>query len=293
MTQQELDDALMLGAPLVDGVSAAPGSAAPVRACAQWLDLRRDVDTRARERAGLLLKRLVEHLRLREIDSVQVVDVGAGTGANRAYLSPRLPFDQSWVVVDHDADLLAHPRHGDAVRVTAGVCELVEVLDGLPAAPSELTLITCAALLDVLGLPELRCMADAIERSGAPALLSLSVTGHVRWSPSDAGDGVLRRAFDGHQRRGGRPGPDAVRVLRDDLVARGLTVLTARTPWELDGRRPELVARWLTERVEAASEHDPSVAGLLDTWLDRRLDQLASGRLAVRVQHDDLLVLPG
>lgn len=271
--------------------SAAPTS---VRACAGWLALRREADVEARDRgAAGLLARLDEHLAQAGAGALRVVDVGAGTGANRAYLEPRLSREQEWVAVDHDPDLLAGAGHGDAVRVEAGVRELPQVLSELvPAGRGTGLLLTCAALLDVLDEAELGRLADAVEGSRAPALLSLSVTGRVHWSPRDGRDALLRRAFDAHQRRDGRPGPDAVGMLREELLGRGLTVLTARTPWTLDARRAPLLERWWTERVEAAVEQAPEAAEALLAWSARRRGQLASGRLVVRVEHEDLLVLP-
>lgn len=267
-------------------------SAVAVRACAGWLALRREVDVETRDRgAGGLLERLAQHLRAAGAGTVRLVDVGAGTGANRDYLAPRLPLAQEWVVVDHDADLLGHVGHGDAVRVEAGAGDLAGVLAALPDDGRALV-VTCAALLDVLARAELEGLADAVAGSGAPALLSLSVTGRVDWWPRDPADGLLGRAFDAHQRRDGRPGPDAVRVLREDLALRGLTVLSAATPWGLDAGRPALLERWLEERVEVAAEQEPAQAATLLAWHERRRDQLRAGLLAVRVHHEDLLVLP-
>ena len=53
---------------------------------ADWLALRRAADSAARDRAGGLVRRLNDHLG----GTVTVFDIGAGTGANRAYLAPRL-----------------------------------------------------------------------------------------------------------------------------------------------------------------------------------------------------------
>ncbi len=45
-----------------------------------------------------------------------VVDVGAGTGANRAYLAPRLAVPSRWVLLDRDRQLLAgFPEGGKAL----------------------------------------------------------------------------------------------------------------------------------------------------------------------------------
>lgn len=273
------------------------GDGPAVRARPDWLALRRDADTEARDAgAAGLLELLVDELRRRGGDPVRVVDVGAGTGANHAYLSPRLPLGQRWVVVDHDAELLGHPAHGDALRVQAGVRDLVAVVDDLlDGGSGGPVLLTCAALLDVLSEEELGRLAEAVERSGGPALLSLSVTGEVRWSPAHEADTLVAALFDAHQRRGGRPGPSAPAVLSHDLWSRGLRVLTASTPWRLDARRPALLGRWLDERVAAASaQQDGHADGATDIedWHAGRRQQLRSAGLAAHVQHVDLLVLP-
>lgn len=272
----------------------APPTGAPAqRACPDWLALRREADTEARDTgAHDLLLRLETALRRQGRGEVLVVDLGAGTGANHAYLAPRLPLEQRWVVVDHDADLLDAAHHGDALRVEAGVCDLAEVLAGLPVDDGPL-LLTCAALLDVLPTHELGCLADAVEGLGAVALVSLSVTGDVTWSPADEDDALVGRLFDAHQRRGGRPGPDAVDLLATDLRARGLEVLSAPTPWRLDDRRPELLERWLDERVEAALEE--AAGGERErvlAWQGRRRQQLRGDGVVAVVDHVDLLVLP-
>ena len=98
-----------------------PGGSGVGAADATWLELRRGADTLARdEGAGVLLERLVAHLeadratgpQVTSAGALRVVDIGAGTGANRGYLAPRLPMAQEWVAVDHDPELLAHPGHG-------------------------------------------------------------------------------------------------------------------------------------------------------------------------------------
>ena len=78
-----------------------------------------------------------------------------------------------------------------------------------------------------------------------------------------------------------------------DLRARGLEVLSAPTPWRLDDRRPELLARWLDERVEAALEEavgDERERVL--AWHGRRRQQLRGDGVVAVVDHVDLLVLP-
>lgn len=283
------------------------------RACPDWLDLRAAADAQARdEGAQELLASLVAALRDRSpsgaggvdegsptVDpaTVRIVDVGAGTGANRRYLSPRLPFEQQWVAVDHDPELLAHPGNDGSRRVCGSVQDLVEVLASLDAEDGPLgvpTVVVATAVLDVFTTADLGTLADCVAATGGAALLSLSVTGAVRWEPADPEDHLLSTAFDGHQRRGGRPGPDAPAVLGALLEERGLRVRAAQTPWDLPGgagEHRELLERWMDERVQDAVAHDPSSAPVLAGWHRRRRDQLASGVLRVLVDHVDLLVL--
>ncbi|HLS44845.1 MAG TPA: hypothetical protein VK045_05385 [Ornithinicoccus sp.] len=265
----------------------------PGGASADWLQLRSAADTRARDHGSAgLLERLVEHLRQRGAEKLRMIDVGAGTGANRAYLEPRLPFDQVWVAVDHDPVLLDHDDHGESDRIEAGVKDLIHVLERCDDHGSVVTVMTCTALLDVLTTRELGCFADAVEAFQTPALLAMSVTGAVTWAPADDADVLLSGAFNAHQQRNGRAGGAAVSVLRTDLSARGLDLMTAQTPWVLDARNPDVFGRWLDERVKAAVQQRPEDAPELGRWARRRAAQLRAGDLVARVGHEDLLILP-
>ena len=265
---------------------------APARADCGWLALRRSADEEARDRGSShLLVRLREQLVASGAEVVEIVDVGAGTGANAGYLRPRLPWAQEWVVVDHDGEHLQETGHGDAVRVEARVLDLPEVLRDLPVR-GDVRLLTCAALLDVLSGGELARLADAVADAGGPALLALSVDGRVRFEPGEALDKGVRSAFDAHQQRGGRPGPDAPRLMARLLAARGFGVLSARTPWRLGPERPELLRRWLDERVDAVVEELSMPAHEARAWHARRAAQADAAQLRVRVSHVDLLALP-
>lgn len=225
-----------------------------------WLALRADADTRAREAALPLVHRLGEWLRDRQGKGAgdpvgghaHGIDIGTGTGANHAYLSARFGHPIRWTVLDHDPDLLAHPRHADATGLLAEIADLPRLL---------------------------------------PALLSLSVTGAVELFPRDDRDDRITEAFNAHQRRGGRPGPDAPVLLAERLPAGWLTEVP--TAWRLTASRdPGLLDRYLRERAEVAIDSDPDLTGAAMDWLGRRLADLALGHLRGEVGHVDQLVLP-
>lgn len=261
---------------------------------ADWLALRRPADEEAREPTHTLLARLWRHLHAapnaRPGEPVHVVDLGAGTGANQAWLAPRLPFPARWTLVDHDASLLDAPGHGPGRRVLADLDALPRLLhaDGAWAQ-----VVTCAALLDLLTPAALTGVVDAALDVGAPALFALTVTGVVEVDPPDADDATLGAAFDAHQRRDGRAGPDAPGRLHAAASRRGAEIVTVHTPWRLDSRYSDLLERYVRDRADVAVEQDPGLRDRARAWRDRRLADAAERRLTVRVGHEDVLVLPG
>ena len=263
---------------------------APTRPiAASWLALREPADARARaEAASTLLPPLLQVLN--RSDQLRVVDLGSGTGANLRWLAPRLPAPdrQHWTLVDHDPGLLARgPVQATALR--ADVADLAAVLAGLAEAGGT-DLVTAAALLDLLDLRQLGAIVDAVVDARVPALFSLTVSGEVLLDPPDRQDEPLAAAFDAHQRREGRLGPDAASEVARLFRERGWSVIGTRTPWTLNSaEHSELLDAWLVGRAEAAGEHEPDRVGEAAGWLARRR---ASSLQAV-VGHLDVLALPG
>jgi hypothetical protein len=234
----------------------------------EWLDLREAADAAARSEA--LAGRLARHL---GSGPLVIHDLGGGSGAMGRWLAPRLPGPQHWVVHDRDPDLLALAAHGAETRRS-------DVTRLRPGDLAGADLVVASALLDLLTREELDRMLGAC--AGLPMLLALTVAGRVELTPADPLDPYLTAAFNAHQRRGGRLGPDAAGRVPGALVA--------PSPWRLDATHAELAAEWLRGWVGAACEQEPGLAG--DAYLERRLAQAAAGRLAVTVHHADLLVLP-
>jgi hypothetical protein len=218
-------------------------------------------------------------------------DLGGGSGAMGRWLAPRLPGPQHWVVHDRDADLLELAVAG--APGLAGVTAETRESDITRLAPGDLadaSLIVASALLDMLTADELARMLRACARR--PMLLALTVVGHVTLSPVDPLDARIGAAFNDHQRRGRRLGPDAVAAAVAELRAKGAEVLVRPSPWRLDAAHAGLTSEWLRGWVAAACEQDPALAAEAGAYRDRRLAQAAAGRLAVTVDHADLLALP-
>jgi hypothetical protein len=261
---------------------------------ADWLAARIQADHEARNRSSpAVIPALIKHLTAAGASArgVEVIDVGAGTGANARWLEPRLPFPQRWVYVEPDRRLLSEAHRPEGTEVhPAGV----EALPGLLDRPSSrCRLLTCSALLDILTTVAVRSLCRAGASHQVPMLLALTVTGAWQLDPSHRIDEQLRRAFNDFQRRSGHAGPDAPRIAADTMRASGLEVHRADSPWLLTPEtNAAFVDRFLTDRVSAVVEEAPKLAKAADRWLALRREQLDGRALRVEVGHLDILGLP-
>jgi len=263
-----------------------------------WLSLRERADAAAR--AATLLGPL-RH-RLADVGRLVVCDLGCGTGSMGRWLSGRLPGPQHWILYDHDPALLDRAaatvvdaaadgafvtvttRQGDLAALTAGDLANADVVTG-------------SALLDVLTREEVDRLAAACVTNACPALLTLSVVGHVELTPADPLDPEITAAFNAHQRRSvaGRRllGPDAVDAAAQAFTRRGAVVLVEPSPWRLGPEQSALAVEWLRGWVGAACAQRPELAVPGAAYLERRIAAASAGELRVVVDHADLLAQPG
>jgi hypothetical protein len=230
----------------------------------EWLLLREPADAAARSTE--LAERLARHV----TGPLVIHDLGGGSGSMGRWLAPLLPGPQHWVIHDRDPALLelveppAEARLSDITRLT-------------PEDLAGASIVTASALLDLLTRDELARVLRAC--AGRPLLFALTVTGRVALSPAEPLDARIGAAFNAHQRRGGRLGPDAVAEIRG---------IVRPSPWHLDDA--DLIAEWFDGWVAAACEQEPELdAG---AYRERRLAQIEAGELRVTVDHADVLVLP-
>ncbi|OMH34169.1 hypothetical protein [Tersicoccus sp. Bi-70] len=278
-----------------------------------WLALREPADDRARAVTTTALlppltRSLAAHASAAGDVPVLCVDLGTGTGANPRWLMPRLPFAQTWLLVDHDEDLLAELTDLLAgvtapwEPVTSDVAHLPDVL-AHHRRPGQPVLITCAALLDLLDGSTVAELATTLRETGAHGLFSLSVDGAGDLEPAAPLDDAVQAAFNAHQQRHGHLGPDGFPALHRALHAGDGAkpdVTVQQTDWRLDATDPAdraLIERLLRDRAIAVREHvDRSSTGLsgedVDAWLASRLSAVHDGDLRVRVGHRDVLVTP-
>lgn len=280
-----------------------------------WLAMREPHDRAARDAAavamgldealGALARRATPERPLR------VLDLGAGTGANLRWLAPRIGGCQHWVVLDHDASLLAlwPERLGAWARTLGGEvhgCDGMLSLDiastGLrvtierrqvdlaAGVPPEMLagtgLITASALLDLVSERWLAGLVDAGRAAGVAAwLFALSVDGRIEWQPADADDEFVVGCYTRHQRQdkgfgpalGGEAPKTAARLLEADSYS---AVRSAASDWRVvNGAMRD---RLRDGMAAAAVEMAPREASRIRAWQERR-----TARSELIVGHSD------
>jgi SAM-dependent methyltransferase len=268
---------------------------------ADWLALREPADTRARAAGGGLLDALPGRSDPRGTgprteDPARygdVLDLGAGTGANFRYLHARLGTARRWTLVDHDPALLrravANAGPGDPAPATL-VIDLAAALDQLPLP--EGGLVTASALLDLVSAPWLERLANRCRAARAAVLFALTYDGRVRCWPQERDDATVIALVNLHQRtdKGFGPalGPEAAAAAARQFGRAGYRLRRARSDWRIGPDEPALQAALLEGWAQAAREITPRATPKVDGWLRRRLQHLRRGRSTLSVGHEDL-----
>lgn len=272
-----------------------------------WLDLREAADRRARDDSLLERARQWLHTDLKQAAGMTVVDLGSGTGSTlRAFsaspssTSAAKLADQkslSWRLVDQDAALLAEARrrHGESFSLQTYEMDLADIA-ALPLAGAQL--ITASALFDLVSADFVDTLAAALHgQSQQPTVgiyAALNYDGTTRWAPAHPLDEAVLDAFNRDQQRdkgfGVALGPDAGSYMERVFRGAGFKVLTANSPWNLDGSDEKLVNALITGIGDAVVSDAALDKTQLQDWIQFRKAHAATGICVVG--HTDLVALP-
>ena len=275
---------------------------------AGWLDLREPFDARARNPA--LAARFIAALPPQPV----IMDLGAGGGSLFRGLAPRIGGDQAWLLVDADAALLEHAlavtaawgaARGFAVRAGGGlllrtpggiwrigtrVADLAD-LGALDTGAADG--VVCSALLDLVSPGWIAELAGTVT---GPVLACLNVDGHDTVWPRHSADRTVTTGFRRDQSRDKGFGPSVGRHAEAAFIAafagEGFAVSSAAAPWHIQAGAAQMLSALVDGHASAAARWMPSARGTIAAWRKSRLRQIATGRLAMRIGHRDLLAVP-
>jgi SAM-dependent methyltransferase len=260
---------------------------------ADWLALREPHDLRARSSA------VVDAVAasLEPLASVRIVDLACGTGATLRALSPHLPTQQNWKLIDNDLSLLARATATPLARHVTVAAIPIDLNRDLEAAlDGPVDLVATSALLDLVSETWLDRLAVETATRSIPLYAALSYDGRIAFTPSDPFDTTIVAAVNAHQRtdKGFGPalGPAAAAFAIARFEALGYSVVQGASDWVLTPAdremQTEILAGW------ASAAHDVGAVSLADTaaWLARRRAAVSAVRSSLRVGHVDFFATP-
>lgn len=256
-----------------------------------WLALREPADHRAR--SSDLLDRLCTYL-VATRPSRALLDIGCGTGSNYRALTPLVPADTRWQLLDNDPLLLAEAarRIGENPRVRLCQADLND-LENL--ALEDVTAVTASALFDLCSADFCNRFVEALSRHGTGFYAALNYDGVMQWSLPHPLDEQVVTDFNRHQHldKGLGPalGPDAVQHLRLGLEWNGYTVRIAPSPWILGPAQASLHKELLRGMEKPLIEIGTLTRSDITDWLTFRLAHVARADCSCVVGHTDLVAL--
>ena len=286
------------------------------RVSADWLALREGFDIEARNEH---LTRQLVSFAVEQAEPLSVLDLGSGTGANFRYLAPRLPCDQSWMLVDVDPFLLqcvagetqrwarmqgwAVEREGDATLFHGGKrrwtvvrhrLDLMHEVDRIDFR--RFRLVTASALADLIGPAWFDDLARRCYDANAAVAVALTYNGRRVWAPRDPDDQVIVEWFNRHQQRdagfGPAMGPQAGAYMARRFRNLGYRVLSGRSDWCIGPEHIAMHRALIEDAARPCYELVPQESGRIEAWAERRRRLVEEGACQLTVGHVDLLALP-
>lgn len=260
---------------------------------ADWLGLREPYDMQARNLDVLdaLSTTVANH------GSIAIVDLASGTGATFRSVSSRLPYLQSWRLVDHDLSLLARASsHAPAAGKDVVTIPIDIALEIEAALDEPVDLVTTSALLDLVSADWLDRLAAEIVSRGLLLYAALTYDGRVMFEPADLIDASIVAAVNRHQGGDKGFGPALGPTAAFKAIARfrtlGYATAHGASDWSLGRQDFEIQIALLAGWATAAHESGDLELAEINSWLKRRRDHITSGRSSIRVGHIDFFACP-
>jgi hypothetical protein len=255
---------------------------------ADWLALREPFDRRARNADVLdaVITAFASHV------SLNIADIGCGTGSTYRTLSPHLPPTQRWRLSDNDLSLLS--RASGPAEVTTVPLDLSHDLEA--ALDGAVDLVTTSALLDLVSPDWLERFATELAARRLPVYAALTYDGRATLDPTDPMDAAIVTAVNRHQRtdKGFGPalGPAAAQAAIESFERLGYAVVQGVSDWVFEPGDRDIQVEILSGWAAAARDMGELPISEIEAWLTRRGGLVAAGRSTVRVGHVDFFARP-
>ncbi|MBY0511855.1 MAG: hypothetical protein K2P94_17090 [Rhodospirillaceae bacterium] len=258
-----------------------------------WLALREPADRAARNKdvRAACASHFAKH------ETINICDLGAGTGASLRALANALPARQRWTLVDYNAENLAAARTAltawaDTTETNDGILILrhgartIEVhtrrqdfAENPQCWSADTDLVTASALFDLASQEWIERFVARLAADETPLLSMLTANDVIVSNPAHALDRAVVAAFHAHQTRdkgfGPSAGSAAARLLEESLRNAGYTLAVGDSPWELSWS--ELLQTTLDGMAHAVGETNKVSAEDIARWRAHEREHLTVG----------------
>ena len=260
---------------------------------ADWLALREPYDARARNTEVLA----VAAASLEQHQTVQIVDLGCGTGSTMRALSPFLAARQKWRLVDNDPELLAEAKATRPLERAAATAVALDLKQDLEAAlDGPIDLVTTSALLDLVSETWLERLAMRVAARSIPFYAALSYDGRIELNPADPFDAAIAAAVNADQRTdksfGPALGPTAAAFAIALFRSHGYASVHGASDWVISSNDCKMQSEVLSGWANAAASTGGMTAADASAWLARRRNAVDAGISSIRVGHIDVFATP-
>ena len=272
----------------------------------EWLSLREPLDIKSHNQN--VLRNCVDTFKNHE--TISICDLGSGTGASVRAISPLLPKQQCWTLVDHDAKNLSAAKYiladwADSTQMTSNGISIRRseidivvkfVLSDLATEtspwPPKTDLVIASALFDLTSNSWISKIINKLSERKLSLLAVLNFDGRMKANPSHVLDERMFESFRAHQKRdkgfGAAAGPNAVSVLEDTLQGYGYKVTSGNSPWRMNSESRPLMNETLRGIAAAVTDTEMLKKSEVKNWLDKRIAQTES----LIIGHRDIFARP-
>lgn len=281
-----------------------------------WLNERYPFDAEARNKAleGKVLSFL------KDIETLYLVDAGAGTGSNCLYFLEKLPQNQYWYLIEQNASLqnatirrfsdfanyhnykflrkkdelfISKPRKEITIKIiNDSVFRLPAFID-LP----KIHLITANALFDLFTITQIDNFAQILFEHKIPIYTTLSYES-MQFSPQDPFDSIFIEQYNNHMERtqpfGKALGKRAGIYFANIFSQNNWTASTQSSTWNI---KPDDIKMhyYLLNFMENALEELPLEANVQENfqkWVMRKKNLIIARQQSLTIKHLDLFASP-
>ena len=247
-------------------------------------------------------------------DTISLVDVGAGSGANGRYLMEKIPANQQWVLIEQNPDfskaslqvLQQHARHQGytsfleqdtltlqtptkTIQVNAKQGSLLEIENMTDLSHTDA--VVANAVFDLFTPHQFDTFVSTIARYQLIFLSTLNYE-NMHFSPNTPQDEKMIALYHAHMLRpqtvGTAMGPDCIPQISEILKKYRYAVDTGSSIWNIHSKDEKMMQYLLNFMESSITELPPSPedALLLQQWVKQKEE---AADFTLTIEHQDIL----